>query len=119
MVSRIAQWTLDVQDVERMATFWSEALAYRVDRSGSSVHLVPPEGAPPDALTVWLQPSAGPKQQKLRGHLDLRPTDGDVPGEVGRLLDLGAQHTDVGQSDDDPFIVLVDPEGNEFCVLKP
>jgi catechol 2,3-dioxygenase-like lactoylglutathione lyase family enzyme len=119
MVSRIAQWTLDVRDVERMAAFWSAVLGYRLDRRGGLVHLVPPDGAPPEALTVWLQPVAGAKQQKLRGHLDLRPTDGDVAAEVERLLGLGAQHTDVGQQDDDPFVVLVDPEGNEFCVLEP
>ena len=49
MVSRIAQWTLDVQDVELMARFWSQALGYRVvpDDDGRSVHLHPPAGSEP------------------------------------------------------------------------
>lgn len=51
-------------------------------------------------------------------HPDLRPADGDVDAEVRRLLDLGATHADVGQSPDDPFVVLRDPEGNEFCILR-
>ena len=118
MGSRIAQWTLDVQDVERMAEFWSEALGYDIDRGGDTVHLVPPDGAPSEALTIWLQPTAGRPVGKLRAHLDLRASDGDVEGEVSRLLSLGARHADVGQTEDDPFVVLADPEGNEFCLLK-
>ncbi|HET9658606.1 MAG TPA: VOC family protein [Kineosporiaceae bacterium] len=40
----------------------------------------------------------------------------DEDDEVRRLLDLGARHTDVGQGDE-RWVVLADPEGNEFCVL--
>ncbi|GAB3797098.1 hypothetical protein GCM10027605_06310 [Micromonospora zhanjiangensis] len=58
------------------------------------------------------------KAGKNRNHPDLNPTDGDVEAEVERLLALGARHTDVGQTDADPFVVLADPEGNEFCVLR-
>jgi len=80
------------------------------------VHLVPPPGA--EEPTIWLQPGAEERSGKLRAHLDLRPRDGDVAAEVDRLLGLGARHADVGQSSDDPFVVLADPEGNEFCVLR-
>lgn len=119
MVSRFVQWTLDVQDSAKMATFWAAALGYTVDR-GDDGHamLYPPDDAPPDVPTLWLQASAGPKQDKNRNHPDLRPGDGDVEAEVQRLLGLGARHVDVGQSDGDPFVVLADPEGNEFCVLR-
>jgi hypothetical protein len=48
-------------------------------------------------------------------HLDLRPDDRD--GEVARLISLGANRVDVGQGDAS-WIVLADPEGNEFCVLR-
>ena len=56
-----------------------------------------------------------PKTLKNRLHLDFRPDDRDAV--VARLLDLGATHTDVGQGDES-WVVLADPEGNEFCVLS-
>jgi predicted enzyme related to lactoylglutathione lyase len=114
VTSRFAQWTLDVRDVGRMAEFWSQVLGYEIDADpGGTTHLRPPGG---DGLSVWLQPSAGPKQGKNRNHPDLR-TD-DVDAEVQRLLALGATRADVGQTDADPFVVLADPEGNEFCILR-
>ncbi len=57
------------------------------------------------------------KQEKLRLHLDLRPESGDVEAEVQRLQVLGATRADVGQTGEEGFTVLADPEGNEFCVL--
>jgi predicted enzyme related to lactoylglutathione lyase len=116
--SRIAQWTLDVQDVALMARFWSRVLDYRVDvDAGGTTHLQPGPDARDGAPTIWLQECAGPKQGKNRGHLDLETVD-DLDAEIERLLELGAQRVDVGQSDDDPFVVFADPEGNEFCLLK-
>jgi hypothetical protein len=56
------------------------------------------------------------KTVKNRLHLDLNPTDREQDEEVRRLLDLGARHADVGQGDVS-WVVLADPEGNEFCVL--
>jgi hypothetical protein len=67
--------------------------------------------------TIYLQSVADDKQQKLRLHLDLRPQDGDVEREVERLIGLGARRVDVGQSGEEGFTVLADPEGNEFCVI--
>ena len=119
MTLRFVQWTLDVHDVVTMSRFWSAALGYLESR-GSDGHakLFPPPGSHPDAPTLWLQASAGPKRDKNRNHPDLVPSDGDVDAEVDRLLTLGARHVDVGQTDADPFVVLADPEGNEFCVLR-
>jgi catechol 2,3-dioxygenase-like lactoylglutathione lyase family enzyme len=117
MTARIVQWTLDVHDLELMAQFWSAVLGYRIDQErDGTLHLLPPDEAPPGTLTVWLQPAADAKVTKNRNHPDLRP-DGSVEDEVARLLDLGATHADVGQKDSDPFVVLRDPEGNEFCIL--
>jgi hypothetical protein len=79
--------------------------------------LYPPEDAPGWVPTIWLQPVSQPKKEKVRLHLDLRPEDGDVEGEVRRLLGLGAARADVGQTGAERFTVLADPEGNEFCVL--
>jgi hypothetical protein len=56
------------------------------------------------------------KTVKNRLHLDLNPTDREQDDEVRRLLDLGARHVDVGQGQES-WVVLADPEGNEFCVL--
>jgi catechol 2,3-dioxygenase-like lactoylglutathione lyase family enzyme len=113
VVVRVAQWTLDVTDLDLMARFWSAALGYAVDRGGDgSAKLYPPDGQP----TVWLQGSGTPKPGKNRLHLDL-VCDDDTEAEVARLLALGARRVDVGQTGDEGFVVLADPEGNEFCVL--
>jgi hypothetical protein len=57
------------------------------------------------------------KTVKNRLHLDVNPSDREQGEEVRRLLDLGARHADVGQRGDENWVVLADPEGNEFCVL--
>ncbi|WP_026877191.1 VOC family protein [Jiangella gansuensis] len=117
MPSLIRQWTLDVHDIDRMARFWSDVLGYEIDDDGDGVHLRPAEGSPPGALSVWLQPSAGPKRDKNRNHPDLVATAGTAEDEVERILGLGATRADVGQTGHEGFTVLADPEGNEFCVL--
>ena len=114
MGARIGQWTLDVRDVALMARFWAAALGYRIGDDGQ--HLWPPPGS--RAPSVWLQPVDEPTPGKNRGHPDLVPTDADADAEVARLLALGARHADVGQESDEGFVVLADPEGNEFCVLR-
>jgi hypothetical protein len=116
MGARIGQWTLDVRDVEPMARFWAAALGYRIGDDGR--HLWPPAEAGPHAPSVWLQRVAEPTPGKNRGHPDLVPIDGDADAEVERLLGLGARRADVGQGPDEGFVVLADPEGNEFCVLR-
>ena len=113
MTSRISQITLDVDDVEMMATFWSAVLGYTTEvGDDGSVNLRPPAGG--DA-TMWLQPGALPKATKLRCHIDLRTSD--RVAELDRLLALGARRADVGRRGDEGFDVLADPEGNEFCLL--
>src|SRR4051812_32080129 len=111
--ARIAQCTLDVVDVELMADFWSAVLGYVVENDeGDSVHLRPTSG---DGPSMWLQPTTDPKSGKLRCHMDLRADD--PTAEVERVLSLGARRADVGQTGGESFEVLVDPEGNEFCIL--
>jgi catechol 2,3-dioxygenase-like lactoylglutathione lyase family enzyme len=113
---RIAQLTLDVQDIDVMKEFWSSALGYRVeDGADGNAMLLPPDDAPPGAQHMWLQASAGPKAGKNRAHPDLVAEDPEA--EVQRLLGLGARRADVGQTGDEPYVVMADPEGNEFCVL--
>jgi hypothetical protein len=118
MTARIAQVTIDVHDVKLQSSFWSEALGMSVDLGDDgAAKLYPPEDAHPAVPTIWLQPVDEAKQEKVRVHLDLRPEDGDVEAEVQRLLALGAARADVGQTGDEGFTVLADPEGNELCVL--
>jgi hypothetical protein len=55
---------------------------------------------------------------KNRLHLDVSPIDGSTEDEVTRLLGLGATRADVGQGPNQGWVVMADPEGNEFCVLR-
>ncbi|MFD6264321.1 VOC family protein [Micromonospora chalcea] len=115
MTARVAQYTLDVSDLDRMARFWSAALGYTVSRGDDgNAKLYPPSGRP--GPTVWLQGSGTPKHGKNRLHLDLVADEGQT-AEVKRLIGLGARLADVGQTGAEGFVVLVDPEDNEFCVL--
>jgi hypothetical protein len=117
---RIQCVVIDSHDCERLATFWSEALGWRITyRSDGEWAIEPPEGDPavdvaPDILFVKVPDE---KITKNRLHLDLRPVDQGA--EVERLLGLGARNVDIGQGDDVSWVVLADPEGNEFCVLAP
>jgi predicted enzyme related to lactoylglutathione lyase len=118
MTARIAQVTIDVHDVERQAVFWSAALGMTVDSGeDGAAKLYPTPEADAAVLTIWLQPVQEAKRDKVRVHLDLRPEAGDVDAEVERLIGLGATRADVGQTGEERFTVLADPEGNEFCVL--
>ena len=119
MTLRFAQWTLDVHDSRLMATFWAAALGYEIGAAGQGLHLWPGQDAPDGSLSIWLQPTDAPKAGKNRGHPDLHlPAGGDIEAEVERLIGLGARRVDVGQTGDEGFVVLADPEGNEFCVLR-
>jgi catechol 2,3-dioxygenase-like lactoylglutathione lyase family enzyme len=113
MGSRWDTVAVDAQDPTRLARWWAEVLGYRL------VHEVADEvviGAGPGPRLVFLRvPEA--KAGKNRLHLELRPDDQDA--EVERLLDMGARHVDVGQVPAATWVVLADPEGNEFCVLAP
>ncbi|MDR7273814.1 VOC family protein [Catenuloplanes atrovinosus] len=118
MTVRLTQWTIDVLDVELMASFWSAALGYRTERGDDGAAKLYPSSA--YAPTVWLQPGGAVKRDKNRNHPDLTPAPGTtVDEEVERLIALGARRVDIGQTGDEPFEVLADPEGNEFCVLHP
>ncbi|MFI6779665.1 VOC family protein [Micromonospora sp. NPDC050276] len=117
MVVRMAQCTIDVENLDVMVAFWSAALGYEVEQGDDgSAKLWPPGQSSPTAPTVWLQGSGTPKRGKNRLHLDL-VADGAPQAEVRRLLSLGARPVDVGQTGTERFTVLADPEGNEFCVL--
>ena len=58
------------------------------------------------------------KRSKNRLHIDVNPIGCDQQQEVERLIGLGARRADVGQGEGKSWVVLADPEGNEFCVLQ-
>jgi Glyoxalase-like domain len=117
---RIQCVVIDCADPHGLARFWAAALGWRVTfSSDAECALEPPEGSPeadvsPDLLFVKVPDE---KVVKNRLHLDLRPADQQVT--VDRLLTLGATHAEIGQTGEEPWVVLADPEGNEFCVLAP
>jgi len=116
---RIQCLCIDTTDPARLATFWAAALGWRRthDEEGEVV-LEPPAGSPEDGVVPDLLFLRVPedKATKNRLHLDLRPLD--QAAEVARLEALGARRTDVGQGPDVSWVVLADPDGNEFCVLR-
>jgi len=113
MAARLTEIVVDGHDPERLAAFWSGVLGWEVvDRDEGSVEIA----GPGDGPTLLFEPVPEDKIVKNRLHLDVNPTDRDRDAEVERIIGLGAVPVDVGQRDVD-WVVLADPEGNEFCVL--
>ena len=94
--------------------FWSEALGWPlVWDQDEETAIRAPDGTGP--FITW-GPPLPPKRVKNRLHLDIVPVDGDQGAEVERLIALGARRVDIGQRDV-TWIVMADPDDNEFCVL--
>ena len=119
MACRITELVLDCRDPERLAAFWCEALGWKVlDREPGAVEIGPEGGDGGPQPTLVLSASDEPKRGKLRLHFDVNATDRDQAEELERLLALGARPADVGQTGEESWHVLADPEGNEFCLLR-
>jgi Glyoxalase-like domain len=123
MTSKFTELAIDCADPNALARFWCSVLDYEVQDEDDAVVTIGspmvPEGKRrpgPVPPTLTFARVSEAKTVKNRLHLDVNPTDAEQEQEVRRLLDLGARHTDVGQSDVS-WVVLADPEGNEFCVL--
>ncbi|MFI1223301.1 MULTISPECIES: VOC family protein [unclassified Streptomyces] len=125
MAGKFTELAIDCADPGSLARFWCSVLDYEVrreDEDGDVVTIGSPAvpegrdrlGPVPPVLTFARVPEG--KTVKNRLHIDVSPTDREQADEVRRLLALGARHADVGQGDAS-WIVLTDPEGNEFCVL--
>jgi len=114
MGSRWAQVVVDALDPVRLGHWWAEVLGLQVLAEAPDELVV---GAKEDTYPqLCFLAVPDPKDGKNRLHLDLIPDNQDA--EVERLLDMGARHVDIGQSRSVSWVVLADPEGNEFCVLR-
>ncbi len=109
--------TIDCAEPRDLAEFWTKALGLEVvsDFEGYYMVLRPPGGE--KAISLALQKVPEPKGGKNRVHLDLATED--RPGEVARLVALGATQIDEQSAPGMQWTVLQDPAGNEFCVGSP
>ena len=110
---------VDAANPQVLAGWWQTVLGWRrTHDTEDEVWLEPPAGSKEDRVApdlVFLKVPE-PKASKNRLHIDLRPDDQGA--EVNRLQTLGAHSVDVGQREDASQVVLADPEGNEFCILR-
>jgi len=107
------QVVVDARDPAAIGRWWADALGWVVvNDSEDEYEIRPSEHRLPGLLFV---PVSDAKEGKNRLHLDFRPDDQSA--EVDRFVSLGATRIDIGQGSA-PWVVLADPEGNEFCVLS-
>ena len=116
MACRISELVLGCRDPEVLARFWCEVLDFVVlDREDDgSIEIGPREGFGGPQPTIILSRRDEPEQGKSRLHIDVNATDRDQDAELERLLKLGARPADIGQTGEEQWHVLADPEGNEF-----
>jgi catechol 2,3-dioxygenase-like lactoylglutathione lyase family enzyme len=110
---------IDTPDPAGLSRWWADLLGWRITyEEPEEVVLEPPAGSPEDGVSpdILFLKVDDPKTVKNRIHVDLRPDDRDA--EVARAEAMGATRVDIGQGDDKTWVVLADPEGNEFCILR-
>ena len=123
MASTFTELAIDCADPQSLAEFWCAVLNYEVQQEDNGFVSIGPMAAESNDGLAALPPTLGfarepeGKVVKNRLHVDVKPVDREQTAEVRRLLDLGARLADVGQGDVS-WVVLLDPEGNEFCVLS-
>ncbi len=119
MACRISELVLVCRDPEVLARFWCEVLDFIVlDRDEGDIEIGPREGFGGPQPTIILSRTDEPRNGRLRLHIDVNATDRDQDAELERLLAAGAELVDIGQTGEESWHVLADPEGNEFCLLK-
>jgi catechol 2,3-dioxygenase-like lactoylglutathione lyase family enzyme len=118
MAARLTEIAIDCADPEALATWWQGVLGWERGEDDDEdddvvVELRNPDGFP---HVLFIKVPEG-KSVKNRIHLDVSPTGAEQPEELERLLGLGATRIDIGQGEQ-TWVVLADPEGNEFCLLR-
>ena len=112
---RFNEIVIDCCDPLSLAPFWAEALGYEIDELEEDVASI--EHPTNDGPAICFQRVPESKQGKNRVHFDLNVDDDELENAVVRLISLGAKQVDVGQGLDRSWVVLADPEGNEFCIV--
>ncbi len=113
MTAFIKYVTFDCSDPRRLSTFWSEVTGYPAVRQEEDfAALAAPDERGVRGLLFWRVPE--PKTAKSRMHVDLASKDPDE--EIDRLIGLGAQRVEHRKGNGASWTVMLDPEGNEFCV---
>ena len=121
MACRITELVLDALDPDLLSRFWCEVLGYvELERDANGdIEIGPADGGfGGPQPTIVFNRTTEPKSGQLRLHIDVNATDRDQDAELVRLLAIGARPADVGQTGDESWHVLADPEGNEFCLLR-
>lgn len=114
MLARIGEIVVDCRDARAAAEFWAAALGYRITEEDETGLAVAGHPSAPTLLFLW---STDVKRHKNRLHLDICPLHGSTRDEtVERLEALGASR--VGKPDGASWVVMKDPDGNEFCVMS-
>ncbi len=117
MPVRLHHIVIDAHDLPMLARFWARALGWQIlSEREREIVIGTEENAP---IGICFMPVTDPKRVKNRLHLDITTSAADRDTEIERLLGLGAQRVDIGQTGAESWIVLADPEGNEFCVVRP
>jgi predicted enzyme related to lactoylglutathione lyase len=118
MPVQIHHIVIDAHDLRALANFWAEALGWNVLSVRETEVVVGTSIDAPFGL-CFMPAGATSKVSKNRVHLDLTTTAEDRDAEIERLIDIGARRVDIGQTGEESWDVLADPEGNEFCVVRP
>ncbi|MFN2523702.1 MAG: VOC family protein [Mycobacteriales bacterium] len=119
MASRLSELVIDCVDAPRLADFWCQVLDFVVlDTDDGVIEVGPVEGFGGLQPTLIFSPTTEPGSGKRRLHIDVNPVDRDQDAELARLLGIGARAADIGQTGEESWHVLLDPEGNEFCLLR-
>ena len=120
MACRIGEVVLGCRDPELLARFWCEVLGFVVlgREDDGSIEIGSREGFGGAQPTIFLSKRDEPEPGKSRLHIDVNPTDRDQAAELERLLAIGARPAQIGQTGEEHWHVLADPEGNEFCLLR-
>ena len=108
---------IDAHDLPRLARFWAQVLDWRILSEHEREVVIGADEAA--AVGICFMPVADKKLVKNRVHLDLNPDPENPAAEIERILALGARRVNVGQTGAESWTVLADPEGNEFCVVRP
>lgn len=116
MPSKLAVITIDASRPRVVADFWCAVLGWQVVEEDSNIISIAPQDKTWPSIDIATVPEG--KTVKNRLHFDLRADGVSTSEELERLLALGARRINVGQGPDVSWVVLADPEGNEFCLLS-